>query len=591
MADSSKTLDEDAPLASTGPSEHHDRARPVPPSLPARYAEGRLIANGGMGDVWSFRDDVLGRTVAVKVLARPQRATAFEREARVQARLSHPSVVPIHDLGEDSGRPYLVMTHIEGDTLAAILQRQRTGVGAVRGEYNRRRLLTAFVCVCQALAYAHAHGVVHRDLKPENIMLGTLGEVYVLDWGIALIDDGPIAGVSRAKPGHAGTLGYMAPEQIHEDDVIDHRSDIYALGVILFEIVTLARLHPGAEQDEIVASTLHGVDVHARSMAEHAVLPPELEAICRRATATSPDDRHRDVASFVGELERFLDGERDEAGRRALADELVARAHMGLEVNGDRKGVLRDAGRALALAPEHARAAQILRRVLADGVDAMPDELATQIAADDRSDRRKGALIAVAGLGVWLSLFAGGVALGIREPATFVAFSVFATIATGAAVQRAIWGGATRSAAVVAAVAGAAALVLLSRLAGPFMLVPTIAAALMPVFAFDRAAHRRWLFATFALAVLAPAVAETLGWIEPTTVIGTDTIVIHARMAAFSATWSPILLALTSIAALAVSHFAAGRTWSAIKQHRFERVRTAWQLEQVLPERLDDDHR
>jgi hypothetical protein len=587
MADSTTTLDDDlAGVASSG-SEGVEREQTRPPVLPLRYADGRLLATGGMGDVWSFRDDALGRRVAVKVLARRRRAAAFDREVRIQARLSHPAVVPIHDIGEDRGQPYMVMSHIEGETLAKILERHRAGDPTIGQHHNRRQLLTAFVRVCQALAYAHDRGVIHRDLKPANLMLGALGEVYVLDWGIALVDDADAT--SAPRTGLAGTLGYMAPEQLEGLGIEDRRCDVYALGAILFEIVTLVPLHSGRTREELVASTTRGVDVGERAMAAQAVLPPELDAICRRATASRPDARYPEIAELVAELERFLDGERDEAGRRAMADALVARAQAAVRDGGGTSAVLRDAGRALALAPGHAEAALILRDALADGLDVMPPDLSRRLAPEDRSDRRRGARIAVAGIAAWMLLFGCGIGFGLREPATFVAFAIAIAIALLAAVQRAIWGGTTRIAGMIAAAAGAVALVLLARLTGPYLVVPMVAAAIMPVFPFERADHRRWVFAMFAAAVLLPCLAEAQQWIDPTTVIEPDRIVIHATMATFSPTFTPVLLALASVAALAVAHAAVGRTRGAITQTRVARARTAWQLEQVLPEPLDDD--
>lgn len=587
MADSTTTLDDDlAGVVSSG-GDGVDREQARPPVLPLRYADGRLLATGGMGDVWSYRDDALGRRVAIKVLARRRRAAAFDREARIQARLSHPAIVPIHDIGEDNGQPYMVMSHIEGETLATILERHRQGDPTIGHHHNRRQLLTAFVRVCQALAYAHDRGVVHRDLKPSNLMLGALGEVYVLDWGIALVDDG--AATSGPRTGLAGTLGYMAPEQLEGLGIEDRRCDIYALGAILFEIVTLVPLHSGRTRDELVASTSRGVDVGARAMAAQAVLPPELAAICRRATATQPEARYAEIDGLIEELERFLDGERDEAGRRAMADALVARAQATVRDGGEAAGVLRDAGRALALAPGHPEAALILRGALAEGLDVMPPDLSRRLAPEDRSDRRRGAIIATVGIAAWVLLFACSVGLGLREPATFVGFSIAIAIALLAVVQRAIWGGTTRIAGMIAAAAGAVALVLLARLTGPYLVVPMVASAIMPVFPFERADHRRWVFAMFAAAVLLPCLAEALHWITPTTVVEPDRIVIHATMAAFSPTFTPLLLALASVAALAVAHAAVGRTRGAITATRVARARTAWQLEQVLPEPLDDD--
>ena len=162
-----------------------------------RYRAGDPLGMGGMGEVRMYRDELIGRDVALKVIhqshVRETNAVQrFLREARVQAQLEHPSIVPIHDVGRTAdGRTYFTMKRVRGRTLADILDALGDGEPRARARYSRRKLLTAFVSVCQAIELAHDRGVLHRDLKPANIMLGDFGEVYVLDWGIASIADAP----------------------------------------------------------------------------------------------------------------------------------------------------------------------------------------------------------------------------------------------------------------------------------------------------------------------------------------------------------------------------------------------------------------
>src|SRR5262245_10691784 len=219
-----------------------------------RYILGDTIGSGGMGEVIEAHDRQLGRDVAIKrMLAESPNDKAvqrFLREARIQARLDHPAVVPVHELGRDEeGRPYFAMKKLAGTTLRAIL--------AV-GDASRPRLLRAFADVCLAVERAHTRGVIHRDLKPDNIVLGDFGEVYVLDWGVAKIlgdDDDDFADIASGSGEDAtrvgtrvGTVGYMAPEQARGATDVSSRADIYSLGCVLFEILAGVRPWPGARR-------------------------------------------------------------------------------------------------------------------------------------------------------------------------------------------------------------------------------------------------------------------------------------------------------------------------------------------------------
>src|SRR5262245_24735311 len=175
-------MDEDDTVAAEAPTAIAPlRARPLAP----RYVVGGVIGKGGMGEVRAARDVDIGRDVAVKRMRAgdpaPGELARFVREARVQGRLDHPAIVPVHELGvDDDGRPYFTMKRLAGTTLAEILGRDDAAA-------HRPRMLRAFVDVCLAIEFAHARQVVHRDLKPANIVLGDYGEVYVLDWGVARV--------------------------------------------------------------------------------------------------------------------------------------------------------------------------------------------------------------------------------------------------------------------------------------------------------------------------------------------------------------------------------------------------------------------
>lgn len=247
------------------------------------------LGHGGMSTVYLAEDVMLGRKVALKVVATalsaPEAAERMLREARILAGLEHPGIVPVHDAGAlTDGRVFYAMKRVDGSRLdelaptVPLLQRLRI-----------------FQRICEAAAFAHARGVVHRDLKPENVMVGPFGEVLVMDWGVAKILAEPAGDPSEASeaahPATAsgtaqgtivGTPGYMAPEQA--DGSVDQtgpRADVFALGAILR---FLLRIDPA--------------------------VPRPLETVARKAMAASPEDRYEGAEALSAEVTRFLDGSR-----------------------------------------------------------------------------------------------------------------------------------------------------------------------------------------------------------------------------------------------------------------------------------------
>ncbi|MEI8256433.1 MAG: serine/threonine-protein kinase, partial [Deltaproteobacteria bacterium] len=288
-----------------------------------RYDAQGMLGIGGMGEVRLVHDRRIGRDVALKVLrdsaARDPNAVArFLREARIQGQLEHPTVVPVHDMALDAGgMSYFTMKRVRGLTLTNVLARLTSGDPGTAARFSRHRLLTAFCSVCMAVDFAHQRGVVHRDLKPENIMLGDHGEVHLLDWGVArLISEqrenvAPDADVHATPQGTAfgsvvGTPGYMAPEQAAGDVMrVGPASDVYALGAILFEILTLQPLHAGDTVVALLSATLQGADARAALRAPDAGVPPELDAICQEATRLEPADRLASARVLCERIERY----------------------------------------------------------------------------------------------------------------------------------------------------------------------------------------------------------------------------------------------------------------------------------------------
>jgi serine/threonine-protein kinase len=269
-----------------------------------------------MGEVFDTFDRVLRRRVALKVL-RPELARssperdAFVREARLTSRLEHPHIVPVHDLFLDPAAEYaaFLMKRIEGRTLSARLD-ELSNV-PMEGE-TLERVLEIMLKVCDAVAFAHAHGVLHLDLKPDNVMLGDHGEVYVMDWGIAVECEPDREGFLEPLPVHRGlrgSLAYMAPEQLSEQARVDQRTDIHGLGAILYEILSGRPPYtPSPSAKTLVEQLDRPVLAPLSEVGTSRVLPPGLVEIAERALSPERESRYPSVAALKLELEAFRRG-------------------------------------------------------------------------------------------------------------------------------------------------------------------------------------------------------------------------------------------------------------------------------------------
>ena len=307
--------------------------RPSPDGLPDRLGRFEVIGEigrGGMGRVLQARDPELRRTVAVKVIIQPEdlsdgRLARFVAEAQITSQLEHPHIVPVHEMGRtETWQAFFVMKKVEGRSLRAVLDALRGHDPGTKAEWTRHRLLTAFVQICHAVGYAHDRGVVHRDLKPDNIMLGAFGEVLVMDWGVARLigdEEEPQAvrpdsvdrvELEKTDDGSAiGTPGFMAPEQAWGHiGLLDGRSDVWSLGAILYELLTMRPAYIGPTAIAVILAAAGGLPQDPRERAPDQRIPKEIVQICLRALAPAQDDRYATAADLAVAVEAFLAGSR-----------------------------------------------------------------------------------------------------------------------------------------------------------------------------------------------------------------------------------------------------------------------------------------
>lgn len=289
-----------------------------------RYKFIRTIGIGGMKTVLLVYDKDTRRNVALAMMPdyhnrTEQELAKFINEALITAKLEHPHIVPIHDIGLDSNMsPYFVMTFLSGMMLSSLLSRMKNNDEEILKFYYARKMLLNFQKICHAVEFAHSQGILHLDLKPANVHIGKYGEVHVLDWGLAKIvhDVNPIKSHSKHEYNHkpiqnitSGTPGYMAPEQA-QGKHLDCRTDVYSLGAILFSILMFkspSAYLENATMPDLLSATVDGSIIDDTKMQnEVRSIPAELEAICRKAMATDPDDRYQSVKDLRDDIGNYL---------------------------------------------------------------------------------------------------------------------------------------------------------------------------------------------------------------------------------------------------------------------------------------------
>jgi serine/threonine-protein kinase len=571
-----------------------------------RYAEVALLGEGGMGKVHLCRDERIGREVAMKVIL-PELSTKastrarFLREASVQGQLEHPSIVPVHDIGvTPDGASFFTMKCVRGSTLEAVLSELASNVATTVERFTTRRLLAAFVNVCLAVDFAHTRGVVHRDLKPSNLMLGSFGEVYLLDWGIAKLADeqeeadghvastivvGDAATPETAAGSLLGTLAYMAPEQMTGEPA-SVRSDVFALGAILFEILAGKPLR---DEGATFVSLIKGkIDARCSVRSPDRHVAPELEAICLRATAAKPADRFASARALSEAVEKYLEGDRDVLRRREQAAAHVSRARLALarvsstDDQPASTGAMRELGSALALDPDNIEA----RAMVVEALTALPREVPGEV-RDDIERRANDSIV----LGVrkwpvmmvsWIAFapllyFSGVKGLGVMAfglallgLATILGF-VRAGRQSGPWLEYGSW------------VASALAMVIVGRGFGPFVVVPTLLATFATAVQLHPHARSRTVALGVCVVALVGAVLLELSGVLPHVhAVSTSALLMSEPTASGDLPITLIVLLMNVTAMVSAALTVAGVRAQLTKAE--ERVLVhAWQVRGMMP--------
>lgn len=291
-----------------------------------KYSNFKPMAAGGKAVLTACWDSIMGRTVCLKTL-HPKyvddktERRRFLREARVTAQLQHPNTVPVYEIGENNdGVLYFAMKRVAGEDLFQIIKRMAQGDDETLSTHSIEFLLEIVVQACQALAFAHRHGVIHRDVKPENTWVGNFGEVLLLDWGVAkvwgVLDDEderiPIQSLNKADDEQLQTLTqsgqmpgtplYMSPEQVLGHKYIDERSDIFSMGVVLYELLCFREPFRGPTIRHTFDRIVNDNPIEPRSIAPQREIPEEVQRICLKALSKDPSERFQSVTQLINAL-------------------------------------------------------------------------------------------------------------------------------------------------------------------------------------------------------------------------------------------------------------------------------------------------
>jgi serine/threonine-protein kinase len=582
-----------------------------------RYQLHRELGRGSMGEVHLCRDAWIGREVAMKVLLPahrpdPQLRARFLREACVQGQLEHPSIVPVYDVGVDAtGAMYFTMKRLRGKTLGEILRGLREKSAEIGKQFPLRRLLAAFASVCLTMDFAHTRGVLHRDLKPSNVMLGDFGEVYVLDWGLAKLKElsehdadlavrDPSSDEIHTAAGRIlGTFGYMAPEQaLGKIAELDARSDVYALGAVLFEILTLMTLHPKTSWNAMLHSTLKGASARPSERAPALDVPPELEAICVKSTKVEPRERYQTARELHDAIAKFLDGDRDFELRRQLAAEHAeAATRAAARVASDsgpsevfRREALNEVARSLALDPTNEPAMRALAHVISAPPREIPREVLIDLEAAEQERHRRlmrdGARFDLAGMALLTPV---ALWMGIRSWSLFGAWAVLTTTSSLVKVlasrRRATTTSSIHLSAYAAFLLGMLAYGCLSRAFGPLIFTPGLIA--LATFAYcmsNDARYRLTVLLTGCAGLVAPLLLELSGVLPRSYVFDATGMRILVSAARFPEVPTLVALSAAGVFMILGAGLLMDRLQRGLREAELRSHLHAWHLRQLLPE-------
>ncbi len=574
-----------------------------------RYTYRQLLGAGGMGVVGLYRDNTIGREVALKVRRGDPGGDAewrFLREARVQGQLEHPAVLPVYDLGVDpEGNVYFSMKRVRGISLRHVLEGLKAGNEPLQKRFSRRRLLVRFNAICLAMQFAHERGVVHRDLKPDNIMFGDHGEVYVIDWGLAKVagarelpEDGPkVEDASNADETVAGRLmgtpGYMAPEQIRAGEVeIDGRADVYALGSMLFEILTLHRLHDHYEAAPRLMDTMKLDGVRPSKRFPDAEVPPELDELVFLATRLDPADRLASARALSEGIEAYLDGDRDRTLRKEAAAKHAATAAAalacaskpGVEEAAERTRAMREVTTALGLDPEQPLARRVLLKLLTQPPREMPEEARRTLEASRKAHFRSAARNAIAAYLAFGAYLPFTVWMGIRDGRLLALMSGTILASLAATVYYLYRPPAQLKVPLPHLLLTAAAVGSGSVIFGPLVLVPLVALANAIAYLAILEGRRGAVIAAAVAVVAVPALLMWMGVIPSAYEVTNGVIQIRPQMTEFPPVPTMTFLTFANLAVLA----SAGLYVSDLRRKYADAERRlhvqAWQLSRIVPE-------
>ena len=364
------------------------RTMASPAVIVGRYRIVTLIAHGGMGSLYLARDPAIDRTIALKLLPKgfddESARERFAREARAAGRLRHPNIVTVFDVGEHDNQPFIAMEYVPGETLDQLIRR-RTPLSIA----NRLLILED---VCSGLHFAHTEGIIHRDIKPANVILDIAGTIKILDFGLA---HAPDSGITRAGD-QLGTLNYMSPEQVLGAH-LDHRSDIYAVGALAYELISYQRAFPGTVRDGTMYRILNSDPAPLAALVPD--LDPEVARIVERAMRKEADQRYQSLDDMREDLATVR--RRLEASDTASAPDVDALTTVEPRSAAEGRSPLTPMpvrqSRARALAGVARDSTPVVREELASSAPTLGSASASELRPPEAAVRRDSRRLAIAG--------------------------------------------------------------------------------------------------------------------------------------------------------------------------------------------------